>query len=185
MFVGRSPRRTRRMTRWSVASNGGWSRTAMSRWARVEGVLYNDSLTYVQRRAGARPPPPSAASMPKVKPDSAVPAKRPLEKPSPAAKSENKAEEAKPRPSSVSDSQSSAKSVSKPAAPKREKSDLFSSFAKAKPKKMASTPAGSVSQGMSSLGWERSAKLKTGGTEWSARWSVAPAPDTKSNTHNL
>lgn len=108
-------------------------------------MLCPDKLTLLQRRTGARPPPPPAGSAPKAKPDSTVPAKRPLEKSTSTAKSESKTEEPKHRASPASDSQSSSKAASKPAAPRREKSDLFSSFAKAKPKQKTSTPAGSVS----------------------------------------
>lgn len=104
---------------------------------------YYSKLTDLQRRTGARPPPAQAAPEPKTKPESTVPAKRPLEKSAPAKQPDSKVQEPKSQPTSASDSQSSSKPAAKPA-PKREKSDLFSSFAKAKPKQKTSKPAESV-----------------------------------------
>ncbi|KAJ5537035.1 hypothetical protein N7513_010221 [Penicillium frequentans] len=100
------------------------------------GMIQN---RHVKRRTGARPPPaasPSKASAPapKVKLESTVPAKRPLQSEA-STKEEDKTEDSKPQLSSASNSQSSAKSTV--LVPKREKSNLFSSFAKAKPKKAA------------------------------------------------
>ncbi|KAJ5166032.1 hypothetical protein N7492_006328 [Penicillium capsulatum] len=86
----------------------------------------------VKRRTGARPPPAPTTTAAKTKPESTVPAKRPLQKEGPA-KPEANLEESKVHTSAANDSQPS-KPAGKPAPAKREKSNLFSSFAKAKPK---------------------------------------------------
>ncbi|KAJ5811512.1 hypothetical protein N7474_007813 [Penicillium riverlandense] len=91
------------------------------------GMIQN---THVQRRTGARPPPPLApAAKAAETSESTVPAKRPFQKEAPPKKTDERASK---QSTPASDSQSSAKPATK--APKREKSDLFSSFAKAKPK---------------------------------------------------
>ncbi|KAJ5894694.1 hypothetical protein N7495_006385 [Penicillium taxi] len=103
------------------------------------GMIQNHN---VKRRTGTRPPPPPEVPVPKKsepiakKPESTVPAKRPLQKES--VKSDIKAEEPKSQPS-ASGTQSSVNTSTKTVPPKQ-KGNLFSSFAKAKPKSKPTAP---------------------------------------------
>lgn len=110
--------------------------------------LPRSNVYMIQRRTGARPPPPAApavkaqgAKTSKPSTESTVPAKRPLQKEASPAKTEaTKSDEPKSEPSSAANSQTSSKPSGK-AAPAKQKGNLFSSFAKAKPKKKTSVPA--------------------------------------------